>query len=115
MLISDMNEETKMKYYFRLTLVLTAILLAVGVVFYVIVEKLSVIDAFYFSVVTLATVGYGDIVPKTDLGKIFTSFYIMGGIGVIAAFANLLVRNTAIKREAKLQRQQTKNQQKSKK
>ena len=32
---------------------------------------------------TLTTIGYGDIVPRTDLGKIFTSFYALFGIGVM--------------------------------
>jgi len=40
-------------------------------------KDLSFHDAFYFIVVTLATVGYGDIYPKTDLGKIFIMFIII--------------------------------------
>ncbi|MFZ2153682.1 MAG: potassium channel family protein [Candidatus Moraniibacteriota bacterium] len=44
------------------------------------------LDSFYFCVITLATVGYGDLTPKTDLGKIATIFYIISGIGIFLAF-----------------------------
>ena len=35
-------------------------------------ENLRFFDAFYFSVITASTTGYGDFVPLTDEGKIFT-------------------------------------------
>jgi len=35
------------------------------------------VDAVYFSVVTISTVGYGDVVPSDDAGKLFFSFYIL--------------------------------------
>lgn len=50
--------------------------------FYHFVEKWSWIDAFYFSVITIATVGYGDFSPQTNLGKLFTVGYILVGIGL---------------------------------
>lgn len=75
-----------------------AIALLTGTVFYHFTEHLSWVDAVYFSVVTLGTVGYGDIVPHTDLGKLFTAAYIIVGIGILAAFANILIRRAAVKR-----------------
>ena len=63
--------------------------LAIGVVFYTNVEHWSLVDAIYFCVVTLGTVGYGDITPTTDVGKIFTVFYILFGLAVIGGFATL--------------------------
>ena len=41
------------------------------------------VDAFYFVTVTLASVGFGDLVPETDEIKLFTAFYILVGIGVL--------------------------------
>jgi voltage-gated potassium channel len=52
------------------------------------VEGFGWIDAFYFSATTLTTVGYGDLSPQTDFGKIFTTVYIFVGIGIIFGFIN---------------------------
>ena len=51
--------------------------------FYHHVEKLDMVDSLYVSIVTISTVGYGDITPKTDLGKMFTSIYILFGVGLL--------------------------------
>lgn len=72
--------------------------LGIGVFFYRHVENWSWLDSLYFSVITLATVGYGDLVPKTDAGKLFTTFYVAIGIGIFAASANFLIKHAAIKR-----------------
>jgi hypothetical protein len=47
-------------------------LLVAGTAFYTNVDGWDPPDALYFSVITLATVGYGDLVPRTPTGKIFT-------------------------------------------
>lgn len=80
------------KRLFRFTAVLAISLLVGGAIFFHFQEKWSWLDSFYFSTVTLATVGYGDFTPKTDLGKFVDIFYILGGIGIIVTFANLFVR-----------------------
>jgi len=76
----------------RALMIMAVVVLMIGVVFYVNVEHWSLVDAVYFSVVTLGTVGYGDITPKTDLGKIFTTFYIIFGLAVIGGFFATLGR-----------------------
>lgn len=76
-----------------------AALLSTGAIFFHYTENLSWVDAFYFCTVSLATVGYGDIVPKTDGGKIFIIFYILIGVGIIATFANLMIKNASLRRE----------------
>ena len=44
----------------------------------------SVLDSLWWSVVTLTTVGYGDTVPITLLGKIFAAFIMIIGVGLVA-------------------------------
>jgi hypothetical protein len=64
-----------------------------GTVVYSALEGWSLLDALYFSVVTLATVGFGDLTPTTDLAKLFTVGYIITGIGILAAFATELAKH----------------------
>ena len=73
-------------------LVAAANLLAVGTIFYTLVEGWTPLDAAYFCVITLATIGYGDLVPVTQLGKLFTMLYIIAGLGVISTFIGAITR-----------------------
>ena len=86
---------------FRATLFLFVGLLVAGTVVYSIVEGWSPLDSLYFSVVTLATVGYGDLHPVTDLGKAFTIVYILTGVGVLVVFASRVV-NTMVDRRSEV-------------
>ena len=81
------------KASFRIVAALAIVILGTGTVFYHIVEKFRWLDSLYFSTVTLATVGYGDYTPHTDLGKLFTVFYILIGIGIIVSLANIIAKH----------------------
>jgi voltage-gated potassium channel len=83
------------KYVYRYLLALSLLVLAIGTVFYHMVEHLSWLNAYYFSVISLATVGYGDITPHTAAGKIFTTFYVLFGIGVITTLISYRMRRRA--------------------
>jgi voltage-gated potassium channel len=48
-------------------------------------------DAMWWSVVTLTTVGFGDVVPVTNLGKLFAGFAALLGIGMVALPSAILV------------------------
>lgn len=56
-------------------------------------ERKSLVEAFYMSVVTLTTVGFGDQTPVTRSGKIFAMIWMLLGV---AAFANMIGRFAAI-------------------
>jgi voltage-gated potassium channel len=85
------------KYIYRILLGSALLVLTIGTIFYHFVERFSWLNAYYFSVVSLTTVGYGDIVPHTAAGKIFTTVYVMFGIGIITTFITYSMR----RREAK--------------
>mmetsp|Transcript_85119 Transcript_85119/g.237514 ORF Transcript_85119/g.237514 Transcript_85119/m.237514 type:complete len:641 (-) Transcript_85119:127-2049(-) len=53
--------------------------------------KWSFWDAFYFSIVTLTTIGYGDFVPLNDGMRLFTILYIIFGLAIVAQIAEKVV------------------------
>ncbi|MGM0385500.1 MAG: potassium channel family protein [Actinomycetota bacterium] len=59
--------------------------LLLGMVVYSILEGWSLLDSLYFSVISLATVGYGDLTPTTPLSKAFTIVYVLNGIAILLA------------------------------
>lgn len=67
---------------FQALFVLALIFLISGTIFYVKEEGLAILDALYFCVMTLSTVGHPDFVPTTSLGKVFTMVYVLAGTGI---------------------------------
>ena len=65
-------------------LVTLGTLVTAGTVFFRWAEGWSWLDAYFFTVVTLSTVGYGSLVPATAIGKIGTTVFIFLGLGVFA-------------------------------
>ena len=80
---------------FRALGYLTAVALASGTLFYWRFEDWSIADSFYFSVITLTTVGYGDLAPSTTGTRLFTAFYVLAGLGIIVAFVAALASHAA--------------------
>ena len=60
------------------------LIIAGGTVFFHHVEGWSWLDSYFFTVVTLSTVGYGELVPATPMGKIGTTVFILVGLGIFA-------------------------------
>jgi len=77
---------------FRTVLLLVAMTLVSGTLFFHTVEGWRWIDAFFFSITTIATVSYGDLAPKTDFGKLFTALYLVVGVGLFIALVTYLVK-----------------------
>jgi voltage-gated potassium channel len=67
-----------------------AILLLAGTIFYRSVEGWGWLDSLYFCVISLATVGYGDLHPTTALSKLFTMAYVLSGVGLLLGFVDAL-------------------------
>ncbi|CQR71033.1 Voltage-gated potassium channel Kch [Sporomusa ovata DSM 2662] len=66
----------------KLSLILFIGILIVGILGFMSLENLSFYDATYLAVVTIATVGFGDIVPKSAAGRMFTCLFIIIGVGM---------------------------------
>ncbi len=73
-------------------LIILSILL-IGFLGFIFIEGLSPLKSLYMLVITFATIGYGDVVPMTDVGKVFTICIVISGftaglysIGKISAF-----------------------------
>lgn len=102
------------KYLYHQLVVLTIVVLFGGTIFYHLIEKWSILNSYYFCVVTLTTVGYGDYTPTTPAGKLFTTFYILVGISIIGAFINAFVKRRGMKMHARAEAKSQRNNQSSK-
>lgn len=81
---------------------LVATLLSIGTVYYNHEEGWSHVDAFYFSTMTLTTIGYGDLAPTTQGAKIFTSFYAIFGIGIMLYILSSVIGVFIFKQERRV-------------
>ena len=74
------------KAYYRFFIPL-AVLLAlwiIGTIGYVLIDNYTWFDAFYMTIITVATVGYGEVEPLSVAGKLFTAFLIITSFGTFA-------------------------------
>ena len=78
----------------KISVTLFVMLIAVGIIGFMLLEKISFIDALYWAVLTITTVGYGDIVPLTSGGKIFAVVFVIVGVGTAYYTFSLLVSMT---------------------
>ena len=78
----------------NIALIFVAIVV-VGSVGYVVIEGWSWIDAFYMAIITVTTVGFGEVHPLTSAGRLFTSVLVVLGVAAITysftALANYLI------------------------
>jgi voltage-gated potassium channel Kch len=80
---------------FRGILHVAWVVLAGGTIFYRFAEGWTWVDSLYFTVITLTTVGYGDLSPTLAGSKLFTILLVLTGIGVIVALAERIARMAA--------------------
>jgi voltage-gated potassium channel len=101
----DSVEGLRRQMRFALVGMLSIVLL--GIIGYMLIEGMTLLEAVYLTVITLTTVGYGDDYAKSDEGRIFTIFLIIFGFGLVAyglqAIATLLfspeIRELRIRRK----------------
>lgn len=64
--------------------VLLAVVTAVGVSGYMVIDDFRFLDALYMTVITVSTVGYGEVRPLSDAGRLFTMGLLMASFGTFA-------------------------------
>jgi voltage-gated potassium channel len=68
----------------RIAVLMMLFSLGVGTLGYVLIENYPWFDAYYMSVITLASVGFGEVHPLSTAGRVFTSFLILFNVGLFA-------------------------------
>ena len=79
--------------YVTTGVILIITLFAYGIIGSYFIMGLNLIDSVYYSVITMATVGYGDYLPKTGIQKIFATTLALGGVALLAYVFNIILTN----------------------
>ena len=73
-----------------LAIILSVLSLVIGMTGFTLIEHYGPIDAFYMTVTTVATVGFGEVYPFSQAGRLFVSFYILYNLVVVAYLVSVL-------------------------
>lgn len=79
--------------YISSGLILIIALFIYGIVGSIFIMHLNLIDSIYYSVITMATVGYGDYIPTTGIQKIFATTLALSGVALLAYVFNIILTN----------------------
>jgi hypothetical protein len=83
----------------KVFLIIFCALMILGTLGFMAIEGRSLVDSFYYVIVTIATVGYGDVHPVTIPGKIFTIALIVMGVGTFLGVIGNITELMLAKRE----------------
>lgn len=94
---SEEWRETQLEGFAAAILLLTALLI-IGTLGFELIEGWDLLDSLYMTVITISTVGYGEIRPLSDEGIVFTIFLIVMGMS-IAVYAFTVIGRAAVEGE----------------
>ena len=83
--------EDRPKHVVAKALTVVATFVVVGAPCMMLVERRSAVDAFYWAVTTVTTVGYGDITPETDGGRLLILLFVTCAVATLAWAGTTLV------------------------
>lgn len=83
---------TDYRRHVRIALLMIVLTIALGTTGFRAIEGRSLFDSFYFTVVTVATIGYGDVTPQTPAGRAFTILLIFMSLGTVTYGLSTLAR-----------------------
>jgi len=88
----DVVEFNRIRRRLRLAVGALLLVIAVGVLGFVLIGKgdHGLVDAIYMTVITLTTVGFGDITPQTTEGRLVGAVLMVGGMFTLALFAGIV-------------------------
>jgi voltage-gated potassium channel len=67
------------------------VILLYGILGSIFIMNLNIYDSIYYTIITIATVGYGDIIPITPLEKIFSVTLALSGVGLLAYIVTFII------------------------
>jgi hypothetical protein len=73
------------------TLILGSVFLFGGALVFVFLEDWSYIEAIYFTVITLTSIGFGDYLPSSTASRVFTMFFIILGLGTASSMIKTMM------------------------
>lgn len=89
---TSMIEGDEKKRNFALILTALIFILGAGTVGYHLIEGWSFLNSLYMAVITITTVGFGEVQPLSQAGRIFTMFYILAGVSLVTYTIGSLTR-----------------------
>ncbi len=79
-----------MKKQLSATMGLLIVMIGIGTVLFRSLEDWTWVQSFYFTVVTLTTVGYGDLAPSSDVSRLATALFILVGVAIVVSALSIV-------------------------
>lgn len=75
-----------------LAIILTVLSLGIGMAGFIIIEGYTPMEAFYMTIITVSTTGFGEVKPLSEGGRLFVSLYILYNLVVVAYLVSVLTQ-----------------------